>query len=79
MTERSWSACIVVVVGAVVSLSLGWWASCTFYIGPQLMAAAIEQEGRFCEPDVCDNVDSRSLAVLSALLATLIALKKKTY
>ena len=70
---------IVATASSVILLSLSWWGACTFYIGPTLFSAYVESEGRLLakEPKACEDVDSRALGTLSALLATLIALKKK--
>ena len=68
---------IAVTVGAIVLLAISWWSACTFYIGPKLFQMAQQAPAGFCEPDVCKDVDSKAIAVMTGVLATLIALKKK--
>ena len=64
---------IICVVASICLLSVGWWGACTFYVGPQLFNAAMA--GRLKEePTVCQDVDSRAVQTLTALLATLIGL-----
>jgi hypothetical protein len=67
------------IVAAITALSVGWWVTCNFYIGPKLFKAYVESNGKLVakEPLACKDVDARSLAALSALLATVIAVNKK--
>ena len=67
------------IVASIIVLSLGWWAACSFYIGPKLFDAYVKSNGELLveEPDVCKDVDSRAIAVLSGLLATVIGVSKK--
>ena len=76
MTPRWLVGCLVATVSGVLVLSIGWWGACTFYIGPQLWAEYVRSDGRLpeAEPEVCRDVDSRSVASLMALLATLIGI-----
>ena len=65
---------IIAVVASICFLSVGWWGACTFYVGPQLFQAAMAGKLKDGEPTVCQDVDSRAVQTLTALLATLIGL-----
>ncbi|MFN9905309.1 MAG: hypothetical protein ACK56F_04175, partial [bacterium] len=61
------------VVATTAVLAVAWWATCSFYVGPQLYQAAMAGKIKQ-EPKVCDNVEDRALQVLTGLLATLLGL-----
>ena len=65
--------CLVATCSGILVLSVGWWGACTFYIGPQLWEEYVRSDGKLptAEPEVCRDVDSRAVAALMALLATL--------
>ena len=72
-TPRWLVASVVGVVATTAALSISWVGICSFYVGPQVFQAAIE--GKIAqEPKVCDNVEDRSIQVLTGLLATLLGL-----
>ena len=73
MTPRWLTSCIVGVVATTAALSVAWWATCSLWIGPQLFHAAMAGKLKE-EPTVCQDVDSRAVQTLTALLATLIGL-----
>lgn len=79
-SENTITSLVAVVVVTIVLLSIGWWGACTFMVGPKFFDAYIESEGKFLatEPEVCKDVDSRALASLSGLLATLMAMRRTT-
>ncbi len=37
MTPRWLTSCVVGVVATTAALSVAWWATCSFYVGPQLL------------------------------------------
>lgn len=63
---------IAATVAAIIFLAPFMW-------GPRLFETYLESKGQLLQeaPEVCKDVDSRALMVLSSLLATLIALNKK--
>jgi hypothetical protein len=67
---------IVVTVGSITLLSVGWWGTCAFYIGPTMWQEYVRSEGKLpaTEPTVCQDADNRAIQVLTGLLATLISL-----
>jgi len=67
---------IVATVASIGLLSVGWWATCAFYIGPQMWQEYVRSEGKLpvTEPAVCQDADNRAIQVLTGLLATLISL-----
>ena len=65
------AACIVSTVVATGSLSIAWWATCSFYISPQIIRVQTEQE-QLKEPESCRNSGERAVATLTGLLATLL-------
>ena len=67
---------VALIVGTVVTtcgMSVAWWATCSFYVGPQIFKAAIEGKIQE-EPKVCENVEDRAVQILTGLLATLLGL-----
>lgn len=61
------AACIISTVVATGGLSIAWWASCTYYISPQLIESKQQKE-----PESCRNSGERAVATLTGLLATLL-------
>ena len=76
MTPRWLVGCVVGIVVTTATLSVGWWATCVWVIGPQLWHEYVRSEGRRPEqePQVCTNADERAIQVLTGLLATLLGL-----
>jgi NADH:ubiquinone oxidoreductase subunit 4 (subunit M) len=64
---------IIAVVASICLLSIGWWSVCNFMVGPALFQATMAGKLKE-EPTVCQDVDSRAVQTLTALLATLIGL-----
>lgn len=80
---------IIGVSTAVSILAVGQWASCRFYVLPQLIAISGNnpsegslQSSRAGEAGPgelgCGDVDSRAVGVLMGVLTTLISLSTKT-
>jgi hypothetical protein len=67
---------IICTVASISLLSLGWWATCSFYIGPKLWNEYVRSNGArpSQEPEVCQDSGARTLQVMTGLLATLISL-----
>ena len=76
MTPRWLLACIVTVVVTMAGMSVAWWASCSFWIGPMIWHEYVRSEGKrpTTEPEACKDSGSRAIATLSSLLATLLGL-----
>ena len=66
-------ASVVGVIATTAALSISWVGICSFYVGPQIFQAVIENKIAE-EPKVCDNVEDRAIQVLTGLLATLLGL-----
>lgn len=66
------AACVVSTVVATGGLSVAWWASCTYYISPQLIELKQQKE-----PESCRNSGERAVATLTGLLATLLGVAGK--
>jgi len=62
---------VVGIVATTAVLSIGWVATCTWVVGPQLFQAALAGKLKE-EPKVCENVEDRAIQVLTALLATML-------
>ena len=74
MQTPRWQVALVVgVVSTTAALSVAWIGICSFYVGPQIFQAVIENKIAE-EPKVCDNVEDRAIQVLTGLLATLLGL-----
>jgi len=76
MTPRWLTSCVVGVVATTAVLSVAWWATCSFYVGPQLFQLYRQTNGKLpaVEPDACKDADARAVQVLTGLLATLMGL-----
>ena len=79
MDRKLVNGCIAATVGGILAVSIFWVLGCTFYVGPKLFDAYVESEGKLVAepPEACRDVDSRALGTLSALLATLVALRQR--
>ena len=68
---------ITCVVATSAALSVASWASCTFWMGPQMWKLYVQTEGRLPtkESDTCRSPAEQAQATLSGLLATLLALR----
>jgi hypothetical protein len=62
---------VVGLVATTAVLAVGWVATCTWVVGPQLFQAALTGKLKE-EPKVCENVEDRAIQVLTALLATML-------
>lgn len=69
---------IICVVGTSAILAVISWASCTFYVGPQLFQLYVRTDGRLPTrtPDSCRAPSEHAQTTLSGLLATLLALRQ---
>ena len=67
---------VVGVVATTAALSVAWWATCSFYIGPKIWNVYVQTQGKLpaAEPDACKDADNRAIQVLTGLLATLMGL-----
>lgn len=65
------AACVVSTVVATGGLAVAWWATCTWYISPQIIA--LERK----ETESCRNSGERAVATLTGLLATLLGVAGK--
>lgn len=65
---------IVGVVTATVVQLMANWAACTFLYGPQLLQAHVASQGQLSLGQSCDGAGDKTIAGLSALLATLLGL-----
>ena len=76
MTPRWLTSCIVGVVATTAALSVAWWATCSFWVGPRIWAVYVQTGGKLpaAEPDACKDADARAVQVLTGLLATLMGL-----
>ena len=76
MTPKWLVACTVAIIGTTATLSVAWWATCSFYIGPQIWQVYVKTDGKLpaVEPDACKDADNRAIQVLTGLLATLLGL-----
>ena len=72
-TPRWQVALVVGVVSTTAALSIAWVGICSFYVGPKIFQAVIENKIEE-EPKVCENVEDRAIQVLTGLLATLLGL-----
>ena len=72
-TPRWLVASVVGVVATTAALSISWVGICSFYVGPKIFQAVIENKIAE-EPKVCENVEDRAIQVLTGLLATLLGL-----
>ena len=66
-------ASVVGVIATTAALSISWVGICSFYVGPKIFQAVIENKIAE-EPKVCENVEDRAIQVLTGLLATLLGL-----
>jgi hypothetical protein len=62
---------VVGLVATTAVLAVGWVATCTWVVGPQLFQAALAGKLKE-EPKVCENVEDRAIQVLTGLLATML-------
>jgi len=76
MTPRWLTSCVVGVVATTAALSVAWWATCSFYVGPQLFQLYRQTDGKLpaVEPEACKDADARAVQVLTSLLATMLGL-----
>lgn len=74
---------IVSISFAISVLSIGQWASCRFYVLPKIWptyasgAMGKNSESIDARPMGCNDVDSRTIAVMMGVLTTLISLSRK--
>lgn len=76
MTPRWLVISITSTVAGIIILSVGWWATCSFYIGPKLFEAYVASDGKLPaeEPSACKDVDNRAVQTMLGLFAALTAL-----
>lgn len=67
---------IVAIVATSCVMAIATWASCSFYIGPKMWELYVRTKGELpkAEPRACAAPGEQAQAVLSGLLATLLAL-----
>jgi hypothetical protein len=75
-TPRWLVGSVVGLVATTAALSVGWWATCSFYIGPKVWATYVQSNGKLpaSEPEACKDADNRALQTLTGLLATMLGL-----
>jgi len=75
-TPRWLVASVVGIVTTTATLSVAWWGTCSFYIGPKIWATYVQTGGKLpaVEPDACKDADNRAIQVLTGLLATMLGL-----
>ena len=70
------------VVGIIITtagLSVAWWATCSFMIGPTVWRTYVQTNGKLPaqEPESCKDADNRAIQVLTGLLATMMGLMSR--
>jgi len=76
MNNKWLSSCIYVTVISIAALSMGHYFTCQFYINPAAWELYVQSRGKLpdIEHQACVEVGTRTLAGLTSVLATLLAL-----
>ena len=67
---------VLTVIGSICLLAVIEYTSCAFYENPRAWKTYIQTNGKFpdTEHDTCKDIDEQTIAALTGVLATLLAL-----